>query len=106
MARKRPKLFNWPDAQKSRKFFNLDVSKSTVHRAMKDNGFSYITPRQNHYKQDKKVTEDFKKNLPNEIMGDEEVWFFDESRFDTHSKVGHGWFKTGIIAPVKIKLEL
>ncbi len=34
----------------------------------------------------------------------EEVWFFDESRFGTHSKVGHGWFKTGIRTPVKIKL--
>jgi transposase len=41
--------------------YQLIVSKSTVHRAMKDNGFSYITPRQNHYKQDKKITEDFKK---------------------------------------------
>jgi len=45
-----------------------------------------------------------KKNLANEIKEDEEVWFFDESRFGTHSKVGHGWFKTGIRTPVKIKL--
>ncbi|MEY3250794.1 MAG: hypothetical protein RLZZ27_902 [Actinomycetota bacterium] len=28
----------------------------------------------------------------------------DESRFGTHSKIGHGWFKTGIRTPVKIKL--
>jgi hypothetical protein len=34
-----------------------------------------------------------KKNLPNEIKKDEELWFFDESRFGTHSKIGHGWFK-------------
>ena len=32
------------------------------------------------------------------------MWFFDESRFGTHSKIGHGWFKTGIRTPVKIKL--
>jgi|GEM_PF-4868707 len=52
-------------------------------------GFSYITPRKNNYKQDKKTVEDFKKNLPNEIKLDEELWFYDESRFGTHSKVGH-----------------
>ena len=45
-----------------------------------------------------------KKNLPDKIKKDEEVWFFDESRFGTHSKIGHGWFKTGIRTPVKIKL--
>ncbi len=45
-----------------------------------------------------------KKNLTSEIKKDEELWFFDESRFGTHSKVGHGWFKTGIRAPVKVKL--
>lgn len=32
------------------------------------------------------------------------MWFFDESRFGTHSKVGHGWFKTGIRTPIKVKL--
>ena len=36
---------------------------------------------------------DVTKNLPNEIKLDEEVWFCDESRFGTRSKVGHGWFK-------------
>jgi len=45
-----------------------------------------------------------KKNLQNDIESDEEVWFFDESRFGTHSKIGHGWFKTGIRTPIKIKL--
>lgn len=45
-----------------------------------------------------------KKNLPTEIKKDEELWFFDESRFGTHSKIGHGWFKTGIRTPVKVKL--
>jgi transposase len=45
-----------------------------------------------------------KKNLPVQIKEGEEVWFFDESRFGTHSKIGHGWFKTGIRTPVKIKL--
>ncbi len=45
-----------------------------------------------------------KKNLQNVIKKDEELWFFDESRFGTHSKIGHGWFRTGIRTPVKIKL--
>lgn len=49
--------------EKVKTYFNLDVSRSTVHRAMKSVGFSYITPRQNHYKQDKKATEDFKKKI-------------------------------------------
>jgi transposase len=45
-----------------------------------------------------------KKNLSDQTKEDEELWFFDESRFGTHSKIGHGWFKTGIRTPVKIKL--
>lgn len=45
-----------------------------------------------------------KKNLQNEIKADEELYFFDESRFGTHSKIGHGWFRTGIRTPVKFKL--
>ena len=39
----------------------IDVSKSTVHRAMKSSGFSYITGRKQHYKQDKKLVRSFKK---------------------------------------------
>lgn len=30
--------------------------------------------------------------------------FFDESRFGTHSKLGHGWFKKGTRTPIKVKL--
>lgn len=41
--------------------FNITISLSTVLRAMKDCGFSYITPRKNHYKQNKKEVEEFKK---------------------------------------------
>ncbi len=48
--------------EKLKKRFNLEVSKSTVHRAMRSVGFSYITPRQTHYKQDKKESESFKKS--------------------------------------------
>lgn len=47
--------------EKLEKLFGLKVSRSTVHRAMKEVGFSYITPRKNHYKQDKAKLEDFKK---------------------------------------------
>ena len=32
------------------------------------------------------------------------MWFFDESRFGTHSNIGHGWFKKGERTPVEIKL--
>ena len=35
---------------------------------------------------------------------DKDFYFFDESRFGTHSKVGRGWFKKGIRTPVKVKL--
>lgn len=33
-----------------------------------------------------------------------EVLFFDESRFGTHSKLGHGWFKKGFRTQVKINM--
>jgi hypothetical protein len=32
------------------------------------------------------------------------VFFFDEARFGTHSKIGHGWFKRGIRSRIRIKL--
>ncbi len=35
---------------------------------------------------------------------EKELFFFDESRFGTHSKIGHGWFKKGIRTQVKVKL--
>lgn len=35
---------------------------------------------------------------------DKEFYFFDESRFGTHSKLGHGWFQKGIRTKVKVKL--
>ena len=47
--------------QKLKDKFNLEISLSTARRAMKEVGFSYITPRKNHYKQDKKEAESFKK---------------------------------------------
>ncbi len=47
-----------------------------------------------------------KKNLNGAISKypEKELFFFDESRFGTHSKVGHGWFKKGIRTQVKTKL--
>ena len=39
------------------------------------------------------------------LKRDEEVYFFDESRFGTHSKVGHAWYKRGIRTPVKVKCK-
>lgn len=32
------------------------------------------------------------------------LMFFDEARFGTHSKLGHGWFKKGLRTAVPIKL--
>ncbi|WP_425361594.1 transposase [Candidatus Tisiphia endosymbiont of Ceraclea dissimilis] len=32
------------------------------------------------------------------------MYFFDESRFGTHSKLGHGWFRKGSRTQVKIKI--
>lgn len=32
------------------------------------------------------------------------MFFFDESRFGTHSKIGHGWFQKGSRTPVSVKL--
>ena len=32
------------------------------------------------------------------------MYFFDESRFGTHSKIGHGWFQKGSRTPIKVKL--
>lgn len=39
----------------------VQASKSTVHRAMQEGGYAYITPRKKHYKQDKEKVEEFKK---------------------------------------------
>ena len=44
------------------KSFRLKVSRSSVHNIMKSVGFSYITPRKHHYKQDKAEVNNFKKN--------------------------------------------
>lgn len=33
------------------------------------------------------------------------MYFFDESRFGTHSKLGHGWFRKGSRTQVKIKID-
>ena len=47
--------------QKLKDKFDLEISLSTARRAMKSVGFSYITPRKNHYRQDKKEVSKFKK---------------------------------------------
>jgi transposase len=47
-----------------------------------------------------------KKNLAKKIEENpkKELYFFDESRFGTHSKVGYGWFPKGIRTSVSVKL--
>ena len=44
------------------KYFNLKICRSSVHNIMKSVGFSYITPRKHHYKQNKNEVDKFKKN--------------------------------------------
>jgi transposase len=41
--------------------FNKTLKKSAAYNLMKSLGFSYITPRPSHYKQDKTRVEEFKK---------------------------------------------
>ncbi|MGL9688177.1 MAG: helix-turn-helix domain-containing protein [Wolbachia sp.] len=41
--------------------FAIKISESTARRLMKKLGFTYITPRPAHYKQDKNKQEEFKK---------------------------------------------
>ena len=45
-------------------------------------------------------------NLQQQIKETESrnIFFFDESRFGTHSKLGHGWFLKGLRTGVKVKL--
>ena len=47
-----------------------------------------------------------KKNLQEKIEENPnmELYFFDESRFGTHSKAGRGWFPKGIRTSVSVKL--
>ena len=47
-----------------------------------------------------------KKNLEEAILKHPkaEIFFSDESRFGTHSKIGYGWYKKGSRSPVSVKL--
>ena len=48
--------------EKFEKECGVKTSKSAVHRAIKELNFSYITPRPQHYKQEKNEQNEFKKN--------------------------------------------
>ena len=54
----------------------------------------------------KNSVKSLKKNLEKKIEENpkKELYFFDESRFGTHSKIGHGWFPKGIRTSVSVKL--
>jgi transposase len=45
-----------------KKEMKIEVSKSTIHRLIRKLGFSHITARPIHHKQDKEKLEEFKKN--------------------------------------------
>jgi transposase len=65
MVRKKPNLSISLIKDMLEKHFNLKIFRSSVHNIMKSVGFSYITPRKYHYKQDKNEVDEvdkFKKN--------------------------------------------
>ena len=86
--------------------FFVNITQVGIWKNLKQMKFSYITPRKKHYKQDKAELEEFKKTLPKIIKDhpNKEIFYFDESRFGTHSKIGHAWFKTGTRPEVNIKV--
>jgi len=73
---------------KLKQVFDVDTSKSAVHRVLLELGLSYITPRPVHHKQNKSLHEEFKKNLKESMVcnPNKSVYFFDESWFGTKSK--------------------
>lgn len=50
---------------------------------------------------------DSKKNMQEIVKNNPQsrIFYFDESRFGTHSKLGHGWFKKGKRSRVKVHLK-
>ena len=46
---------------KLKELYNVDTSRSAVHRALKKLNFSHISPRPKHYKKDEKLGIEFKK---------------------------------------------
>lgn len=101
-----PNITLYQVAQEIEKKFAIKYTIPAVHKILKKLKFSYITPRPKHNKQDTSKHDEFKKNLAEEIQKNPEceVFFFDESRFGTHSKVGHGWFKTGTRTQINVSL--
>ena len=61
-----PNMTRQSVVQKLKDKFDLEISLSTARRAMKSAGFSYITPRKHHYKQDRNEVNKFKKKSPKE----------------------------------------
>jgi len=86
--------------------FEKKLSLSATHNLIQKLNFSYITPRAKHYKQDSCMHSEFKKNLRMTCQKNPEsfLFFFDESRFGTHSKLGHAWFPKGSRTQVTVKL--
>ena len=51
---------------KLKELYNVDTSRSAVHRVLKKLNFSHITGRPKHYKKDEKLVEEFKKKSTRE----------------------------------------
>jgi len=51
---------------KLKELYNVDTSRSAVHRALKKLNFSHITARPRHYKKDEKLSLEFKKKSSEE----------------------------------------
>ncbi|GAJ45753.1 hypothetical protein HE1_00062 [Holospora elegans E1] len=47
--------------------FNIGISKSTVHREIKNLNYSYIKHRPKHFKQEQNKVSEFKINISREI---------------------------------------
>jgi arginine repressor len=77
------------------KQIGLKIGKSSIHRALSTLGFAHITGRKMHYKTNPKKQEDLKKTQKKVAREKKPIFFFDESRFGTHSKSKLAWLRKG-----------
>ena len=83
----------------------VKIGKSSIQRILKSYGYSHITGRKKHNKSDTEAQAAFKNKLKNlSLESGMDVFFFDESRFGTHSKIGRAWFKTGVRTAIPYRM--
>ena len=82
----------------------MKVSLNTVWKHLKLLNYIYITGRKKHYKKNDSQEEDFYLKFLNkykEQKDKKDFYFFDESRFGTHSNTSLAWYKKGKRTDVK-----